>query len=90
MHFDFAKLVRRMLIYISIFFAGEIQAMLIKLMGTLIPLSSGLFAASDLSAHEGAGISHFVSQTDHTLAIMVIIGLVGFAVALYFQRKQRA
>ncbi len=60
-----------------------------KILGTITFASAAMSAATNLSAHEGANISHFVSQTDHTLAIMVTIGLVGFAATIWRQKNKK-
>ncbi len=50
---------------------------------------AGIFTAVEASAHEGAGIAHYATQIDHTLAISVTIGLVGFAILAWRQRAKK-
>jgi hypothetical protein len=44
-------------------------------------------AVEKLSAHEAAGVIHFISQPDHTLTIMATIGLITIAAILFFRKK---
>ncbi|MBT3916825.1 MAG: hypothetical protein HN731_04660 [Rhodospirillaceae bacterium] len=50
---------------------------------------AGIIAAAEASAHEGAGITHYASQTDHIIAIFVTIGLVGFAILAWHQKTKK-
>ncbi|MBT3989843.1 MAG: hypothetical protein HOG95_06825 [Rhodospirillaceae bacterium] len=63
--------------------------MLKYILGTFTVATASLVSASASFAHEGANASHFVTQSDHTLAIMVTLGLIGSAVLFFYQRNKK-
>lgn len=61
--------------------------MLKGILVTIVFTSINILAVEKLSAHEGAGVIHFISQPDHTLTIMATIGLITIAAILFFRKK---